>query len=193
MKSLCLFCGSNKGTRPEYQAAAAAFGRTLAEEGITLVYGAGKVGLMGVAADAALTAGGKVIGVIPEFLKAKEVAHLGLTELHVTQTMHQRKAMMAELSDGFVALPGGFGTFDELFEILTWAQLSVHDKPVGLLDIAGFFQPLLALSRHAVTEGFVPQGNMDLFSHSADIGQLLQAMRAYQPKQTAKWLDLAKT
>jgi uncharacterized protein (TIGR00730 family) len=193
MKSVCLFCGSNKGVRPEYVAAAATFGRTLAEQGITLVYGAGNVGLMGVAADAALAAGGKVVGVIPEFLKAKEVAHLGLTELHVTQTMHQRKAMMAELADGFVALPGGFGTFDELFEILTWAQLSVHDKPVGLLDVAGFYQPLLALTRHAVAEGFVPASNMELFSHSPDVGQLLDAMRAYQPRQTLKWLDLART
>lgn len=193
MKSVCLFCGSNKGVRPEYVAAAAAFGRTLAEEGITLVYGAGKVGLMGVAADAALAAGGKVIGVIPEFLKAKEVAHMGLSELYVTETMHQRKAMMAEMADGFVALPGGFGTFDELFEILTWAQLSVHDKPVGLLDVAAYFQPLLALSRHAVAEGFVPASNMELFSHSPDVAQLLDAMRAYQPRQTLKWLDLAKT
>ncbi|WP_137009804.1 TIGR00730 family Rossman fold protein [Aquitalea aquatilis] len=193
MKSVCLFCGSNKGQRPEYITAAAAFGRTLAEQGITLVYGAGKVGLMGVAADAALAAGGKVIGVIPEFLKAKEVAHLGLTELHVTDTMHQRKALMAELADGFVALPGGFGTFDELFEILTWAQLAVHDKPVGLLDVAGFYQPLLALTRHAVDEGFVPASNMELFSHSPDIVTLLDAMRNYQPRHTAKWLDLAHT
>lgn len=193
MKSVCLFCGSNKGQRPEYISAAADFGRTLAEQGITLVYGAGKVGLMGVAADAALAAGGKVIGVIPEFLKAKEVAHLGLTELYVTDTMHQRKALMAELADGFVALPGGFGTFDELFEILTWAQLAVHDKPVGLLDVAGFYQPLLALTRHAVDEGFVPASNMELFSHSPDIVTLLDAMRNYQPRHTAKWLDLAHT
>ncbi|RQO78259.1 TIGR00730 family Rossman fold protein [Aquitalea sp. FJL05] len=193
MKSVCLFCGSNKGQRPEYITAAATFGRTLAEQGITLVYGAGKVGLMGVAADAALAAGGKVIGVIPEFLKAKEVAHLGLTELHVTDTMHQRKALMAELADGFVALPGGFGTFDELFEILTWAQLAVHDKPVGLLDVAGFYQPLLALTRHAVDEGFVPASNMELFSHSPDVVTLLDAMRNYQPRHTAKWLDLAHT
>ncbi|WP_159876693.1 MULTISPECIES: TIGR00730 family Rossman fold protein [Aquitalea] len=193
MKSVCLFCGSNKGARPEYVAAAATFGRTLAEQGITLVYGAGNVGLMGVAADAALAAGGKVVGVIPEFLKAKEVAHLGLDELYVTETMHQRKAKMAELADGFVALPGGFGTFDELFEILTWAQLSVHDKPVGLLDVAGFYQPLLALTRHAVAEGFVPASNMELFSHSPDVEHLLDAMRAYQPRQTLKWLDLART
>ena len=149
IQSVCLFCGSNRGVQPEYASAARAFGTALAEQGLTLVYGAGNIGLMGVAADAALAAGGKVIGVIPEFLKDKEVAHLGLSELHVTSTMHERKALMAELSDAFVALPGGFGTFDELFEILTWAQLSVHNKPVGLLNVAGFFQPLMEMVRHA--------------------------------------------
>ncbi|QOD85093.1 TIGR00730 family Rossman fold protein [Chromobacterium haemolyticum] len=192
MKAICLFCGSNKGIKPEYEAAARDFGRTLAEQGVTLVYGAGKVGLMGVAADAALAAGGKVIGVIPEFLKAKEVAHTGLTEIHVTETMHQRKALMAELSDGFIALPGGFGTFDELFEILTWGQLSLHGKPVGLLDAAGYYQPLHLMMEHAVTEGFARPGNMDLFRINEDLPALLSDMRAYQPREVAKWLDLAK-
>ncbi|OHX12007.1 Rossman fold protein, TIGR00730 family [Chromobacterium amazonense] len=193
MKSICLFCGSNKGARPEYEAAAREFGRTLAEQGVTLVYGAGNVGLMGVAADAALAAGGRVVGVIPEFLKAKEVAHLGLSELHVTETMHQRKALMAELSDGFVALPGGFGTFDELFEILTWAQLSVHDKPVGMLDVGGFFQPLQAMVDRAVEEGFVPAGNLNLFQRSESLPALLDWMRGYRPQPVPKWLDLSKT
>nr|WP_199064303.1 TIGR00730 family Rossman fold protein [Chromobacterium sp. ASV5] len=193
MKSICLFCGSNKGAKPEYVAAAERFGRTLAEQGIALVYGGGNVGLMGVAADAALAAGGRVIGVIPEFLQAKEVGHKGLSELHVTQTMHQRKALMAELSDGFIALPGGFGTFDELFEILTWAQLSVHSKPVGLLDSAGFYQPLYAMIKHAVAEGFVPTGNLNLFSVDADLDALLDSMRRYQPQPVPKWLDLAET
>ncbi|OWY40218.1 Rossman fold protein, TIGR00730 family [Xenophilus sp. AP218F] len=193
MKSICLFCGSNKGAKPEYVAAAERFGRTLAEQGIALVYGGGNVGLMGVAADAALAAGGRVIGVIPEFLQAKEVGHKGLSELHVTQTMHQRKALMAELSDGFIALPGGFGTFDELFEILTWAQLSVHSKPVGLLDSAGFYQPLYAMIKHAVAEGFVPTGNLNLFSVDADLDALLDSMRRYQPQPVPKWLDLADT
>ncbi|POA98315.1 TIGR00730 family Rossman fold protein [Chromobacterium sinusclupearum] len=193
MKSICLFCGSNKGARPEYEAAAREFGRTLAEQGITLVYGAGNVGLMGVAADAALAAGGRVVGVIPEFLKAKEVAHLGLSELHVTETMHQRKALMAELSDGFVALPGGFGTFDELFEILTWAQLSVHDKPVGMLDVGGFFKPLQAMVDRAVEEGFVPAGNLNLFQRSESLPALLDWMREYRPQPVPKWLDLSKT
>jgi uncharacterized protein (TIGR00730 family) len=193
MKSICLFCGSNKGARPEYEAAAREFGRTLAEQGVTLVYGAGNVGLMGVAADAALAAGGRVVGVIPEFLKAKEVAHVGLSELHVTETMHQRKALMAELSDGFIALPGGFGTFDELFEILTWAQLSVHDKPVGMLDVGGFFKPLQAMVDRAVEEGFVPAGNLNLFQRSESLPALLDWMREYRPQPVPKWLDLSKT
>ncbi|WP_168209667.1 LOG family protein [Chromobacterium paludis] len=193
MKAICLFCGSNKGAKPEYEAAARLLGHTLAEQGITLVYGAGNVGLMGVAADAALAAGGRVVGVIPEFLKAKEVAHLGLSELHVTETMHQRKALMAELSDGFIALPGGFGTFDELFEILTWAQLSVHSKPVGLLDVRGFFQPLQSMVDHAVTEGFVPSGNLQLFQRDDSLPALLDWMRRYQPRPVPKWLDLSKT
>jgi uncharacterized protein (TIGR00730 family) len=188
-----LFCGSNKGARPEYEAAAREFGRTLAEQGVTLVYGAGNVGLMGVAADAALAAGGRVVGVIPEFLKAKEVAHVGLSELHVTETMHQRKALMAELSDGFIALPGGFGTFDELFEILTWAQLSVHDKPVGMLDVGGFFKPLQAMVDRAVEEGFVPAGNLNLFQRSESLPALLDWMREYRPQPVPKWLDLSKT
>ena len=193
MKSVCLLCGSNKGVKPEYAEAARAFGTTLAEQGITLVYGAGNIGLMGIAADAALAAGGKVVGVIPAFLKAKEVAHTGLTEIHITETMHQRKAKMAELADGFIALPGGFGTFDELFEILTWAQLAVHNKPVGLLDVAGFYQPLYAMAKHAVAEGFVSEANMELFSIDADLPRLLDTMRLYQPRHSAKWLDLSRT
>lgn len=193
IQSVCLFCGSNRGARPEYAEAARAFGDTIARQGLTLVYGAGNVGLMGIAADAALAAGGRVVGVIPEFLKAKEVAHLGLSELHVTQTMHERKALMAEKSDAFVALPGGFGTCDELFEILTWAQLSVHDKPVGLLDTAGFYQPLLAMARHMVAEGFAPARNLELFSVSGEIDILLSQMRAYRAAPGSKWLDLSRT
>jgi len=193
IQSVCLFCGASRGARPEYQQAAREFGLTLAEQGLTLVYGAGNVGLMGVAADAALEAGGKVIGVIPEFLKDKEVAHLGLSELHVTQTMHQRKALMAQLSDAFVALPGGFGTFDELFEILTWAQLSVHNKPVALLNVAGFYQPLMALARQAVAEGFVAQRNLELFSLAEDVPGLLARLRAYRAPMSGTRLELAQT
>jgi uncharacterized protein (TIGR00730 family) len=178
---------------PEYETQARLFGTTLAEQGLTLVYGAGNIGLMGVAADAALAAGGKVIGVIPEFLKQKEVAHLGLSELRVTETMHQRKALMAELSDAFVALPGGFGTFDELFEILTWAQLSVHEKPVGLLDVAGFFQPLLAMVKQAAQQGFIAPRNLDLFSLAPDVPGLLEHLRAYRAHPASKWIQLSQT
>lgn len=193
IQAVCLFCGSNRGARPEYADAARAFGRMLAEQGLTLVYGAGNVGLMGLAADAALEAGGRVVGVIPEFLKDKEVAHLGLSELHVTQTMHERKAMMARLSDAFVALPGGFGTADELFEILTWAQLSVHGKPVGMLDVAGYFQPWVALARHMVNEGFAPSRNLELFSLAEDPAALLTQLAAYRPHPVDKWIDLSRT
>jgi uncharacterized protein (TIGR00730 family) len=188
IQSVCVFCGSKSGVRPEYEAAARAFGTALAQQGLTLVYGAGHLGLMGAVADAALAAGGKVIGVIPAFLRADEVAHMGLTELHVTQTMHERKAKMAELSDAFVALPGGLGTMDELFEILTWAQLSVHDKPVGLLDVAGFYQPLMAMVRHACSEGFAPERNLNLFALHQDIAALLahlQHDRAPAPHRLA--------
>ncbi|MCP9758368.1 TIGR00730 family Rossman fold protein [Aquitalea sp. S1-19] len=189
IQSICLFCGSRHGARPEYAEAARAFGSELAKRGITLVYGGGNVGLMGVAADACLAAGGKVIGVIPEFLKSKEVAHLGLTELYITDSMHVRKAKMAELSDAFIALPGGFGTFDELFEILTWAQLAVHDKPVGLLNVAGFFDPLLAMTRHAVDEGFARPENLSLFAAEKHLPELLHALENHQPRHTLKWVD----
>lgn len=193
IQSVCLFCGSNRGVQPEYVSAARAFGTALAEQGLTLVYGAGNIGLMGVAADAALAAGGKVIGVIPEFLKDKEVAHLGLSELHVTRTMHERKALMAELSDAFVALPGGFGTFDELFEILTWAQLSVHNKPVGLLNVAGFFLPLMEMVRHAVNQGFAPAHNLDLFALANDVPALLTHLHRYHGHAGNKWLQMSQT
>lgn len=193
IKSVCLFCGSNPGKRPEYAEQARAFGTALAEQELTLVYGAGNIGLMGIAADAALAAGGKVIGVIPEFLKAKEVAHMGLSELHVTHTMHERKAMMADLSDAFVALPGGFGTFDELFEILTWAQLSVHNKPVGLLNVAGFYEPLMAMARHACSEGFAPAHNLELFAMADSVPDLLAHLHSYRGKAGNKWLDMTQT
>lgn len=193
IQSVCLFCGSNRGNRPEYLEAARLFGRTLAEQGLTLVYGAGNIGLMGAAADAALEAGGRVVGVIPEFLKSKEVAHLGLSELHVTQTMHERKALMAQLSDAFVALPGGFGTFDELFEILTWAQLSVHAKPVGLFNVSGFYEPLMALVRHACEQGFAPTHNLELFAMEHDLSALLAHLRNYRARVGDKWLELSQT
>ncbi|WP_374498325.1 LOG family protein [Vogesella indigofera] len=189
IQSICLFCGSNKGTRAAYEQAACELGRTLAQRDIALVYGGGNVGLMGIAADATLAAGGRVIGVIPGFLREKELAHQGLSELHVTQTMHERKALMEDLSGGFVALPGGFGTYDELFEMLTWGQLSVHSKPIGLLNVDGFFDPLLAMIRHGVAEGFVAEGNLQLFVVAATIDELLAKMNAYRPAPVNKWLS----
>src|SRR5689334_966041 len=152
--SICVFCGSSVGKRPEYAIAAAAFGRQLAERGIRVVYGAGNVGLMGVLADAALAAGGNVVGVIPQMLVDRELAHRG-TDLRIVTSMHERKALMAELSDAFVALPGGLGTYEELSEVLTWAQLGIHHKPVGCLNVLGYFDPLARLLDHAVAEGFL--------------------------------------
>lgn len=189
IQSICLFCGSNSGSNPAYAEAAGELGRELAARDITLVYGGGNIGLMGVAADAALAAGGRVIGVIPGFLRDKEVAHGGLSELHVTQTMHERKALMEDLSGGFIALPGGFGTYDELFEMLTWGQLSVHQKPIGLLNVAGFFDPLLAMVQHGVREGFIRQDNLALFVVADTLPALLERMNAYRANPAAKWLS----
>src|SRR6476659_9409503 len=152
---ICVFCGASPGNEARYVDAARAVGEGRARQGIGVVYGGGRVGLMGAVADAALAAGGEVIGVIPQELVDRELAHGGLTELHVVGSLHERKALMAELSDAFVALPGGFGTLDELMEQLTWSQLGLHRKPVGLLDVEGFWAPLIALARHAVEEGFV--------------------------------------
>jgi hypothetical protein len=193
IKSVCLFCGAAPGASPSYLSAARDFGRAVAEAGLTLVYGGGNVGLMGAAADAALAAGGEVIGVIPEFLRAREVAHLGLTRLHVTQTMHERKATMAELSDAFVALPGGFGTLDELFEIITWAQLAVHDKPIGLHDVDGFFQPLLRMMHHLREHGFIRAEQVDGLCLAADAPTLLAQLRERDRPFTGERLALDKT
>src|SRR5437660_11815361 len=155
MQRICVFAGSNYGNRPEYRQAAQALGQELAARGLGLVYGGAGVGLMGVIADTVLAHGGEVIGVIPRGLFKREVAHRGLTQLHEVGSMHERKAMMADLADGFIALPGGLGTFDELFEIISWSQLGLHTKPIGLLDETGFFTPLLALIRYAMEEGFI--------------------------------------
>lgn len=157
---VCVFCGSRGGARPEYLEAARGLGRLLAGRGIGLVYGGATVGLMGAVADGTMDAGGEVDGVLPEALVERELAHLRLTRLHRVGTMHQRKALMAELADAFVTLPGGTGTLDELFEIVTWAQLGLHRKPVGLLDVGGYFQPLLTFLRHAAAEGFVRPGDL---------------------------------
>jgi uncharacterized protein (TIGR00730 family) len=188
MKRICVFCGSNPGVRPAYQTAAQAMGNLLAQRQIGLVYGGGNVGLMGTIADTVLAAGGQVIGVIPEALLANEVAHAGLTELHVVSSMHQRKALMADLSDGFIALPGGWGTFEELCEVLTWSQLGLHQKPCGLLNVEGYYDALITLFDHAVEEAFLRPAHRSLALEAPDPEQLLELMATYQPPQVDKWI-----
>lgn len=178
LRRVCLFCGSAAGARPEYAHAAATLGRLLARRGIALVYGGGHVGLMGIAADAALAAGGQVIGVIPQALMDREVGHGGVSELHVVPTMHERKALMYDLSDAFVALPGGMGTLDELCEILTWSQLGLHAKPCGVLNVAGYFDALLAFFDHATAEGFIRPAHRALAPAEADAERLLDRLAA---------------
>lgn len=180
MKRLCVFCGANTGTGPRYLEAARELGTTLARAGVGVVYGGAGIGLMGALADAARTAGGEVIGVIPQNLMAREVAHRHLEDLRVVGSMHERKALMAELSDGFIALPGGFGTMEEYFEVLTWAQLRFHAKPVGLLDVAGFFAPLVAMFDHMVAEGFVSAEHRALVIADSDPVALLGQMAQYR-------------
>ncbi|WP_328606517.1 TIGR00730 family Rossman fold protein [Amycolatopsis sp. NBC_00345] len=170
---VCVFCGSSMGLSPVYAEAASALGKLLAQRGIGLVYGGASVGTMGAVADAALAAGGEVIGVIPEALSRVEIAHAGLTELHVVADMHQRKAKMAALSDAFLALPGGAGTLEELFEVWTWAQLGLHGKPIGLVDVAGYYAPLMSFAEHMVTEGFLGADYRDLLTIDADAAKLL--------------------
>lgn len=191
---VCVFCGSSTGTRPAYADAARRVGRGLAGAGLGLVYGGGRVGLMGVLADAALEAGGRVVGVIPGALATKELAHDGLTQLHVVAGMHERKALMAALSAGFLALPGGIGTFEELFEIVTWAALGLHNKPVGLLNVGGYFDPLLALLAHAVAEGFVRPEHLELLVVSDRPEALAAGLLAHTPPSPGpRWIDLGET
>lgn len=193
LKSLCVFCGSSQGNRPEYEQVTQAFGRLMANEGLQLVYGGGDIGLMGALADAVMDAGGEVIGVIPDALLAREVGHRGVTELRVVESMHERKALMADLADGFVALPGGLGTFEELCEILTWAQLGIHTKPVGLLDIAGYYDHFAALLDHAAAEGFVRPAHRDLLLVETDGEVLLRRMYEYRPPAVAPWMNRQET
>jgi uncharacterized protein (TIGR00730 family) len=188
MKRLCVFCGSSPGVRPEYAAAARGLGALMAERGIGLVYGGARVGLMGAVADAVLAGGGEAVGVIPHALVSREVAHGGLTALHVVDTMHQRKAMMADLSDGFVALPGGFGTFEEFCEVLTWSQLGFHPKPCGLLNVAGYYAPLLALFDHGVGEGFIRPQHRALVLEETEPAALLARMEAFVAPTVGKWI-----
>ena len=190
MKRVCVFCGSSSGVRPAYRAAAEELGRTLAARGIGLVYGGARVGLMGTVADAVINARGQVIGVIPEALVAKEVAHTGLTELRVVRSMHERKAVMADLSDGFVAIPGGWGTLEEFFEVLTWGQLGLHQKPCGLLNVEEYFDGLLTFADRMIEEGFVRRENAAMISVSSDPATLLDLLAAYTPPRSVeKWID----
>jgi uncharacterized protein (TIGR00730 family) len=189
MKRICVFAGSSSGIRPAYTEAARALGRDLAARRLSLVYGGGSIGLMGTLADCALAAGGRVIGVLPKGLFVREVAHAGLSELHEVGSMHERKALMADLADGFIALPGGFGTFDELFEIVTWAQIGIHRKPIGLLDVDGYFAPLLALVQHATREGFIPEGQAELLLCETDPARLLDRMGHARPLIPSPWVE----
>ena len=193
MRSVCVFCGSSTGNDPVYAEAARRLGYILADAGVTLVYGGGHVGLMGVIADAALRAGGEVIGVMPKSLIDREIGHRGLTRLHVVGSMHERKAMMAELSEGFVALPGGNGTLEEFLEVLTWAQLGQHDKPCGLLNILGYYDPLLAVFDNMVQREFLDPVHRDLVLVENDPGILLDRFEAYEPPGAVKWVDAAET
>ncbi|TLP74994.1 TIGR00730 family Rossman fold protein [Pseudomonas nitroreducens] len=189
LRSICVFCGASPGATPIYQEAAEALGRHLAENGIQLIYGGGAVGLMGMVANAALAAGGEVIGIIPQSLKDAEVGHSGLTRLEVVDGMHARKARMAELSDAFIALPGGLGTLEELFEVWTWGQLGYHAKPLGLLEVNGFFDPLLTFLDHLVQERFVRQPHRDMLQRAASPAELVSALTAWKPLAAPKWVD----
>jgi uncharacterized protein (TIGR00730 family) len=187
MKAVCVYCGSSPGVRPEYAEVARVLGKTMAEQGRALVYGGGKVGLMGIVADSVLAHGGTAIGIIPDALMQKEVGHRGLTELHVVRNMHERKQMMADRADAFIAMPGGVGTFEELFETFTWAQLGYHDKPVGLLNVAGFYDGMLAFLSHAVSEGFLKQVHADMLHVSSSPSGLLGKLAAAPRVHVDKW------
>jgi uncharacterized protein (TIGR00730 family) len=189
MKTICVYCGSSDKVDPGYLEAARWMGETIARRGLSIVYGAGSTGLMGALADGALEAGGEVIGVIPDYFNTPTLCHQNLTRLEVVETIHARKARLAELADAFIAMPGGYGTFEELFEILTWAQIGLHAKPVGLLNALGYFDPLLALVQHALKEGFIYAEHRALLTHSEDPGKLLEALANHQhPGNLERWL-----
>ena len=188
MKRICIFCASSPGNRPEYAAAAEEMATELVNRKIGLVYGGSKVGLMGVLADAVLGAGGEAVGVIPKNLMEREVGHAGLSKLHV-QSMHERKALMADLSDAFIALPGGFGTLEEFCEVVTWSQLGLHAKPCGILNVLEYYSPLLAMFDHAVEERFLKPENRALVLARASPAELLRALEEWRPLRVEKWLD----
>ena len=193
INSVCVFCGSNEGNDTAIIETAEKLGKKLATDNIKLVYGAAKIGIMGKIAQASLENHGNVIGVIPEFLKMKEVVHLGLTELITTENMHERKLKMHELSDGFITLPGGFGTFEELFEIITWAQLGLHQKPIGLLNVNGFYNDLISMLETMVAKGLLKIENFELLIIEDDIDRLLEKMRDFKPQLVPKWLKEDRT
>ncbi|MFO7565986.1 MAG: TIGR00730 family Rossman fold protein [Enhygromyxa sp.] len=193
MRRVCVFCGSAKGTRPEYARVTRELAELLASRGCGLVYGGGHVGLMGVLADASLALGSEVIGVIPAALHEREIGHAGLSELHVVDSMHERKAKMAALSDGFLALPGGLGTLEEMFEVWTWGQLGFHQKPVGLLDVAGFWQPLIAMVDRMVDEGFIGAEYREMLLVDDQPLALLERMSQWRPPKVAKWIRAGQT
>ena len=191
LRSICLFCGSSPGLDPAFKMAAAQLGSTLAHNNIRLVFGGGHVGLMGIAADACLSAGGEAVGVIPRKLMEKEVGHTGLTQMHVVETMHERKALMTQLSDAFIALPGGYGTLDELFEALTWQQLSYHLLPVGVLNVSGFFDHLIQFLDHAREQRLLRDAHRDSLIVDTDLTRLIGRMQKFVPPNNEKWLDSA--
>jgi uncharacterized protein (TIGR00730 family) len=192
LKRVCVFCGSSFGSNPRHLEAAERLGARLAAEGIGLVFGGGCIGLMGKLADAVLAGGGEVIGVIPRALVNREVAHMGLTELRVVASMHERKAVMADLADGFVALPGGLGTVEEFCEVITWAQLGIHSKPCALLNVDSYFNPFLSFLDHTVDQGFVDPKSRSLVLVADEPGALLDALRRYESAPVARWLDDAQ-
>lgn len=193
IRRVCVYCAANNGAHPTYLHAATALGALIAEQGITLLYGGARIGLMGALADAALKAGGDVIGVMPHGLVEREVAHQGLTTLHVVDTMHERKALLASEADAFIAMPGGLGTLEELFETWTWAQLGVHRKPIGLLNPRSFWHPLLSMMNHMTAEGFLRGNPLDWLLVDADPASLLARMGTFVPPDTRKWLRMDET
>lgn len=191
MKSLCVYCGSAVGASPAYAEAARGMAQAMVANNIALVYGGGNVGLMGVIADEVLRLGGEATGIIPKALMDKEVGHIGLTRLHIVKDMHERKAMMASLSDGFVAMPGGIGTLEELFEVFTWSQLGLHDKPIGLLNVNGFYDGLTGFLQHVVTEGFLKTDQTSLLLSEPEPQLLIERIKTFKPGFRDKWLDRA--
>jgi uncharacterized protein (TIGR00730 family) len=193
MKRICVYCGSNPGRNPDFLRAAEALGQALVGRGLGLVYGGASIGVMGAVANAVLAHGGEAIGVIPEALHEKEITHTGLSEQYIVATMHERKALMAELSDGFIALPGGWGTFEEIFEALTWAQLGIHRKPCGLLNVSGYYDHLGAFLEHAIEQQFVKPECRAMLMISQDPQGLLEQFAAYDPPVVKKWITVSET